>query len=124
MDFILGLLGKYKMLDNPGFGNPDVKGMYRVFHSTNPKSSRLVEMPDTPKELFVIGRIPSIPYIPYGSSGKDKGAIYVHKFGDYGNGRTEFDKDHMPLLAADDKDNLYIIKDRASYVNEARGIVG
>lgn len=103
-------------------GDNSAKGFYRKFHYRNPKSARMVETPDTPKESFVIGRLYSLTYLPYGNSGKPH-ELHVHRFGDYGY-KHDYNTLHLPLLTGDSFHNLHIPRDKSKFFLDGRGIVG
>ena len=96
--------------------------MYRTFNWAPSKKTIQVEIPDPPKEVFVIGRLPELQYLPIESSGKPH-ELHTHSFGDFG---WKHDKniDNMPLLVGDTKDNLFIVRDKSQFTLDGPGIVG
>ncbi len=116
------MYGDRRVHSNPVGGVSNAREGYSVFHSGQSLSQRKVEVPDPPSELYVIGRLINLTYLPYKSSKKHH-EQYIHEFGDTGY-THDTDPTHAPLLAADEKGNLFVIRDQSKYYINSRGIVG
>lgn len=103
-------------------GKQTIDEAYHTFHWADSKKSIPVDLPEPPKDVFVIGRLVELQYLPIGSSGKPH-EIHTHSFGDYGWKKDE-NPNHAPLLLADAKDNLYIAHDDSKFTVAGPGIVG
>lgn len=122
---VLAVAGIAKSYRNPGitqFGNVDAESSYAMFHHAPSKKQRNITVPDPPKKGFIIGYLTEVTYVPYGSSGKPH-APHVHKFGDYGY-KEDYTLENQPLLMGDEKNNLFIPRNKSKYFIDGRGIVG
>ena len=102
--------------------NPSAKDGFQRFHHGPSEKKRQVNVDNASGELYAIGRLVAVIYLPYGSSKKNHGH-YIHKFGDYGTHR-EANPSKFPVLASDKNGELYIIRDASPYYLNERGIVG
>mgnify|MGYP001610397510 CR=1 FL=1 len=102
--------------------NQSTEDGYEMFHSARSERSRRVNVPAAPGELYSIGRLVALIYLPYGSSHK-KHEQYIHHFGDFGT-HKDTNPAKFPVLASDQDGELHIVRDASPYKNENRGIVG
>lgn len=95
---------------------------FEQFHHATPTKSRQVQVPEVPKELYVIGRLLSFVYLPFGESQKPH-QPHIHELGDYGTHKNK-DVSTFPLIAANKDNELFIIRDKSDYYIDSRGVIG
>lgn len=103
-------------------GVPNASAGFEQFHHTQATKARQVQVPEVPKELYVIGRLLSFVYLPPDDSKKPH-QPHVHELGDYGTHKNK-DVSTYPLITADKNNELVIIRDKSDYYIDSRGVIG